>query len=519
VPEVAEPEVRQPPVEHAIGVVHLAVPHEMDEVGRHASSLEIVGFVPAERARGWANGGAPVDSLLVTRTVVSQLSALPDGPVTVAGWVETVRDQKKVQFVILRDESGAVQLVNLRAGAEGIASQSRDASADGSTIHRTPDEIAEAISSLAHGTMIRVTGELKHDERVKLGGIEVKISTLEVVSEALPETPIADDSSLDKRLDWRFLDLRRPEASLIFKIQTTFEHALRSWWVERDFIELHTPKLMASASESRAELFEMEYFETKAYLAQSPQFFKQMAQPAGFGKVFEIAPAFRADPSFTSRHATEFTSIDAEISWIDSHDDVMQMHEDLLVSAFSAVVDKHGAAIEAAFDVELSVPAAPFPRIPLAEARQIVADGGYEIPRTDGDLDPEGERRLSAWVKANHGHDFVFVTDYPTGIRPFYHMRREGDESITNSYDLLYNGVEISTGAQREHRVEKLIEQAREKGLEPEELEFYLDFFRYGVPPHGGFGMGLARVLMLMLGLGSIRETTYLFRGPTRLLP
>ncbi|WP_431356468.1 aspartate--tRNA(Asn) ligase [Microcella indica] len=446
----------------------------------------------------------------MTRTVVSQLSPLPDGPVTVAGWVETVRDQKKVQFVILRDETGAVQLVNpaTRDLEEGATAEQQAAA-----------ELTETIGALAHGTMVRVSGELKHDERVKLGGLEVKVGTLEVVSEAIAETPIAEDSSLDKRLDWRFLDLRRPEANLLFRVQTTFEHALRSYWVERDYVEIHTPKLMASASESRAELFEMEYFETKAYLAQSPQFFKQMAQPAGFGKVFEIAPAFRADPSFTSRHATEFTSIDAEVSWIDSHEDVMAMHEEALVAAFTAVVEKHGAAIEAAFDVSLSVPSLPFPRIPLAEARQIVADGGYEIPRTDGDLDPEGERRLSAWVKANHGHDFVFVTDYATGIRPFYHMRREGDGSITNSYDLLYNGTEISTGAQREHRVDVLVEQAREKGIEPEELEFYLDFFRYGVPPHGGFGMGLARVLMLMLDLGSIRETTYLFRGPTRLLP
>lgn len=455
----------------------------------------------------------------MTRTLIKNLAPLPDGTVTVAGWVDTVRDQKKVQFVILRDESGAVQLVNLRAGAEGIASQSRDASADGSAIHRTPEAIAEAISSLAHGSMVRVTGELKHDERVKLGGIEVKIASLEVVSEALPETPIADDSSLDKRLDWRFLDLRRPEANLIFRVQTTFEHALRTWWVENDFVEIHTPKLMASASESRAELFELEYFEGKAYLSQSPQFFKQMAQPAGFGRVFEIAPAFRADPSFTSRHATEFTSIDAEMSWVDSHEDVMAMHEQLLVAGFTAVVEKHGAEIEAAFGVTVEVPAVPFPRIPLAEALELVKARGYEVPRTDGDLDPEGERQLSAHVREAFGHDFVFVTDYASGIRPFYHMRHEGDAGLTKSYDLLYNGTEISTGAQREHRVDVLIAQAQEKGLEPEELEFYLDFFRYGVPPHGGFGMGLARVLMLMLGLGSIRETTYLFRGPTRLLP
>ncbi|MGY6499200.1 MAG: aspartate--tRNA(Asn) ligase [Microcella sp.] len=446
----------------------------------------------------------------MTRTLIAHLSPLPDGPVEVAGWVETVRDQKKVQFVILRDETGAVQLVN---------PATRDLDDDASDEQRAAAALTETIGGLAHGTMVRVRGELKHDERVKLGGLEVKIGSLEVASEALPETPIAEDSSLDKRLDWRFLDLRRPEANLIFRVQTTFEHALRSYFVDNDYIEIHTPKLMASASESRAELFELGYFEGTAYLAQSPQFFKQMAQPAGFGKVFEVAPAFRADPSFTSRHATEFTSIDAEFSWVESHEDVMRMHEEALAAAFGAVVAKHGDAVREAFDVELAVPSLPFPRIPLAEARRIVAEGGYEIPRADGDLDPEAERRLSAWVKANHGSDFVFVTDYDSTIRPFYHMRHEGDASLTNSYDLLFGGVEISTGAQREHRVEKLIEQAREKGLEPEELEFYLDFFRYGVPPHGGFGMGLARVLMLMLGLSSIRETTYLFRGPTRLTP
>jgi aspartyl-tRNA synthetase len=276
---------------------------------------------------------------------------------------------------------------------------------------------------------------------------------------------------------------------------------------------------MASASESRAELFEIEYFEGKAYLAQSPQFFKQMAQPAGFGKVFEIAPAFRADPSFTSRHATEFTSVDAEISWVESHEDVMAMHEQLLIAGLQAVKDKHGDAIKAAFDVDVVVPTAPFPRIPLAEAHEILKARGYEVPRADGDLDPEGERQLSEHVKETFGHEFVFVTDYATGIRPFYHRRHDDDPSLTNSYDLLFNGVEISTGAQREHRVDVLVEQAKEKGLDPEELGFYLDFFRHGVPPHGGFGMGLQRVMMLLLHQPSIREVTYLFRGPNRLLP
>ncbi|SIO08612.1 aspartate--tRNA(Asn) ligase [Agromyces cerinus] len=450
-----------------------------------------------------------------TRTLVKNLAALPDGPVTVSGWVETVRDQKKVQFVILRDESGAVQLVN-PATREVDPSLTEPAEvAEASARLAT----TEAISALAHGSFITVTGELKHDERVKLGGLEVKIASFEVVTAANPETPIAADSSLDKRMDWRFLDLRHPKQALIFRIQTTFLHALRGVWVEKGLIEIQTPKLMASASESRAELFEVEYFEGKAYLAQSPQFFKQMAQAAGFGGVFEVGPAFRADPSFTSRHATEFTSIDTEISWIDSHEDVMALHEELMVAGFQAVVDKHGAEIAELFGIELTVPTRPFPRIPLAEAKQIVADRGYVIPRADDDMDPEGERQISAYVKEAFGHDFVFLTDYASSIRPFYHMRHEGDPSLTNSYDLIYNGVEISTGAQREHRIDVLIEQARDKGMDPEELEFYLDFFRYGVPPHGGFGMGLARVLMLMLEEHSIRETTYLFRGPTRLQP
>ena len=442
---------------------------------------------------------------MTQRTLITDLAAAADGPISVSGWVDTVRDQKKVQFVVLRDESGAVQLVHPRAFAE-----------DGTP---EPDELAETISGLAQGTFLTATGELKHDERVKLGGVEIKLEGLEIAGAANPETPIADDTGVDKRMDWRFLDLRQPKNNLIFRIQTTLEHAWRTYWVENDFIELHTPKLMASASESKAELFEVDYFEGKAYLSQSPQFFKQMAQPAGFGKIFEVGPAFRADPSFTSRHATEFTSVDSEISWIDSHEDVMRLHEELLVAGFQAVKDKHGAEIEALFGVEVTVPTTPFPRIPLAEAKRIIAERGYTVPRTDDDMDPEGERQIAAYVKEEFGHEFVFLTDYASSIRPFYHMRHEGDPSLTNSYDLIFNGVEISTGAQREHRVDILIEQAKDKGLDPEELDFYLDFFRYGVPPHGGFGMGLSRVLMLMLHLSNIRESTYLFRGPTRLLP
>jgi len=443
------------------------------------------------------------------RTLVSQLQSREDGPVSVSGWVETVRDQKKVQFVILRDETGAVQLVNPATRPDPEASgQDADALA-----------LTALISELSTGTFLTVTGDLKHDERVKLGGVEIKIASLDIAASALPETPIAADSGLDKRMDWRFIDLRQRRNALIFRISTTLEHAMRTYWVERDYIELHTPKLMDSPAEGNAELFALEYFgDQTAYLAQSPQHYKQMAQAAGFGKIFEIGDVFRADPSFTSRHATEFTSVDAEISWIDSYEDVAAMQEELIATAFAAVKEKHDAEIEELFGQTVEVPTLPFPRIPLAEAREIVKARGYEIPRTDGDLDPEGERQVSAHVKETYGSDFVFVTDYHPEIRPFYHMRN-AETGLTNSYDLLYRGTEITTGAQREHRIDVLEAQALEKGLSLEGLAHYLDFFRYGVPPHGGFGMGLARVLMLMLGQDSIREVTFLFRGPTRLAP
>jgi aspartyl-tRNA synthetase len=244
-----------------------------------------------------------------------------------------------------------------------------------------------------------------------------------------------------------------------------------------------------------------------------------MAMAAGLGRVFEIGPVFRADPSFTSRHATEFVSVDMEMSFIDSHEDVMQFQEQLMVKAITAVKEKHGAEIERLYGFEVKIPSTPFPRIPLAEAHAIVESRGYKVPRQDGDLDPEGERQIAAHAEENFGHEFVFLTDYPKNIRPFYHMRHEHDESITKSYDLIWKGTEITTGAQREHRIDVLEAQAKDKGLDPEGLGFYMDFFRYGAPTHGGFGMGLTRVVMLLLNLPNIREASFLFRGPNRLQP
>jgi nondiscriminating aspartyl-tRNA synthetase len=434
-----------------------------------------------------------------TRTHISDLESHIGETVRLRGWVHAVRDQKRVQFIVLRDETGLAQLVLPR--------------------DETPTELNEAVSRLTPESAVTVSGLVVADERVKLGGLEVQLQELSVDSLAEPELPVTADSSLDKRIDWRYLDLRRPDRRLIFEVQSTVEHAMREHWREQGFIEIHTPKLMGSASESGAELFKVEYFDRTAYLAQSPQFYKQMAMAGGLGKVFEIGPVFRANPSFTSRHDTEFTSVDVEIAWIDSHEDVMGFEERWLAHVLAAVCERHGAQIADTFDTQLAAPSVPFPRIPLAEAKELLSRHGHEPPGEGHDLDPPSERALSAILAREMGSEFVFVTDYPVEVRPFYHMRHEDRPHLTKSFDLLWRGIEITTGAQREHRYEQLLSQAHEKNVDMGPIQYYLDFFRFGAPPHGGFGFGLTRLLMQMLGQDNVREVTFLYRGPNRLQP
>jgi len=435
----------------------------------------------------------------VTRTLIGQLPQHLDEQVTVRGWVQALRDQKRVQFLILRDETGTAQAVLPKQDP--------------------PNELNDLVSSLTDESAVSVTGVAVGDERVKLGGLELKIESLEIDSLAEPELPIAADSALDKRIDWRYLDLRRPDRRLIFEVQTTTERAMREFWHSEGFIELHSPKFMGSASESGAELFRVEYFDGQAFLAQSPQFYKQMAMAAGFGKVFEVGPVFRANPSFTSRHDTEFTSVDVEISWIDSHEEVMAFEERWLAHALEVVKERHGEEIEATFSTELIVPAVPFPRVTLDDAKALLREHGQEPPGAGHDLDPPSERALSEIIKERHGHEFAFVTDYPTTVRPFYHMRHADRPDLTKSFDLLWRGIELTTGAQREHRHEQLLAQAEDKNVDVGPIEYYLNFFRYGAPPHGGFGFGLTRLLMQMLGQENVREVTFLYRGPHRLEP
>ncbi len=432
------------------------------------------------------------------RTYVCALRGSCDQRVLIRGWVQTVRDQKKMQFIILRDHTGFVQVVHSKG----------------------EDALSILLSSITVESAVEVTGTVMANEKVKLGKLEVVLDNLTVVNAAPIQLPITAESVLDLRLDWRFLDLRRPANTLVFKIQTAVEQAMREYWTQNGFIEIHSPKLMGAASESGAELFSVKYFGGTAYLAQSPQFYKQMAMAAGFDRVFEVGPVFRANPSFTSRHDTEFTSVDVEISWIDSHEDVMAFEEEWIRYVLQSVKSKYGEEIRREFGMEVDVPTTPFQRITMAQAYEMLANSGHVLsPETKGDLDPEGERRLCAMVKEQTGQEFVFVTDYPISVRPFYHMRHEDNPQITKSFDLLWKGLEVTTGAQREHRYDILLRQVQEKGLNPEPIQSYLDCFRYGCPPHGGYGFGLTRMLMILLGVKNVREVTFLYRGPNRLAP
>jgi len=433
---------------------------------------------------------------LSKRIITSELKEAKLGSnVVLAGWVEKYKHMGKVAFINLRDRGGYAQVVV----PEGMDK---------------PKEINRE-------SVVAVKGKVKKS-LAKAGGKELEANEIEIMSEAVTPLPIdfsgRIDTDLSKRLDHRYVDLRNPKNLLIFEITTHLLKAMRDYYVDNGYIEINTPKIIGAASESGAELFALPYFKKTAYLAQSPQFYKQMAMAAGFEKVFEIAPVFRANPSFTTRHDTEFTMVDFEISWINSHLDVMASEEKWVKNFMSKIKKEYGSKIKEIFGEEVVVPKVPFPKITMEEAQRLVKKNGGKITKM-GDLNPENEKLIGRLIKKKYGGDFVFIIDYPIEVRPFYHMRHPNNPSLTKSFDLLYKGVEITTGAQREHRYDVLVKQAKEKGIQPKSIQFYLDFFRYGIPPHGGGALSHTRIIKQMLGLSNVREATFLPRDPERLSP
>src|SRR3989344_2303887 len=438
----------------------------------------------------------------MNRTLIGELGKHIGETVSISGWVDVRRDQGKMVFFDFRDVSGMVQGVVLPKEESAL---------------KTAKELRPEFVVKVEG-LVNKRPEKNCNPNVQNGNIELEIKNIHILSVADPNLPIQvhekneNEAAQQHRLDWRWIDLRKPENALIFKVWTAMEQSFMSYCVVNGYIQIHSPKTVVTSTESGSELFEVKYFDTKAYLAQSPQLYKQMAMASGFEKVFEIGPVFRANPSFTSRHDTEFTMYDVEISFIESHHDLMREEEQMMIAIFKAIQKKCGAEIKKVYGQEVIVPTAPFPKITLREAKKVLHDLGVQSERGE-DLSPEEERALAKYIQDKEGHEFVFIHEWPASVRAFYSMRLESDPTLTKSFDLLYKGLEITSGAQREHRVEELSKQILEKGLKLEPFESYINFFKYGCPPHGGFAPGPSRLLMKLLGLENVREVTYLYCG------
>lgn len=419
-----------------------------------------------------------------------------DRSIMLEGWLVTVRRARALSFLVLKDRTGEIQ---------GVC----------------PNAIAASLTDLNPESALRVRGLARRGRPGAHSAIEVDVQTIELVAPAAAPLPLLPGASDEQRLDHRYLDLRQPRRQLIFRAQSSLEWAARKFLLQREFLELHTPKITAGGSESGAAVFKLPYFGREACLVQSPQFYMQMAMAAGMDRVYEVGPVFRAEAAHTNRHATEFTCLDVEQSWLEETGALMDLAEALLREMLSAVRERHGDEVLRTLGLPVEVPDTPIPRLPLALARQLHPDlAGGRLPH-------QAEQLLCKHARELSGHSFVFVTDYPAADRPFYTRHREdvpGTPPLTCSFDLLWRGMEIASGCLREHRHERLQRQAAAAGLDDQALsvylrDFYLPMFRHGCPPHGGFGIGLDRLMMALLGQASIRETSFSYRGPDRHVP
>jgi len=429
-----------------------------------------------------------------------KLSKKEDGKkVVLCGWVDSLRVQGKIGFLLLRDREGIVQCFLNKS-------------------------LVEKFGDLSSESVVLVSGEVKKRPEnqiraeMKTGEIEVSVASMEVLNASEVPLPIEIEEEttthIDKRLDNRFLDVRRARISAIFRVRAEIYRASVEYFSSEGFVSIQTPKLTASGVESGAEEFKLDYFGREAALAQSPQVYKQMMVASGLEKVFEIGTVFRAEKSHTTRHLTEFTGIDMEMGFISSEEDVMKVVEGYMKAMIGAVKKNCQEELEL-LGVKLN-DVKKIPRLTMAEAKKVLSSRGKKL-KVDDDLDAEAEKKLGVYVREKYKSDFVLVTDYPWLVRPFYHMKSKGKG--TKSFDLIYNGVEIATGAQREHRLAELEKQCKEKKIDLKKMDFYRNIFRFGCPPHGGVGLGLDRMTEQLLLLDNVREAILLPRDPERLTP
>ena len=421
-----------------------------------------------------------------------------DGTTTVRGWVQDIRNMGGISFLTLRDRHGTIQVTMPKK--------------------KIDSELFGLLTKLSRETVVSVTGEVKASNQTALG-LEVIPASAEVLSEAAVPLPMGVidkvNVEMDTRLNNRLMDLRKPEIRAIFELKALMVELIEEAVRGNGFVQVYTPKISAAGAEGGAELFQVQYFDRPAYLAQSPQLYKQILMSTGLDRIYEIAPAFRAERSNTNRHVTEFISFDGEMSWIENEEQVMAMIEEIVDHVLVGLRERGKRQLEI-LGKEISVPARPYPILTYSECLKIVNDGGLPLKEGD-DLGTEGEKIVGDYM-AQNGVDLYFIAEYPEEAKPFYIMEKDGTP-YSFSFDLDYRGQEISSGGQREHRYDRLVARMEKKGLNPEDFSFYLDAFRYGMPPHGGWGIGIERLLVKMLDLPNIREAILFPRDPSRLSP
>jgi aspartyl-tRNA synthetase len=414
----------------------------------------------------------------------------------VCGWVHEVRDLGGLAFFLIRDRTGIIQVTIPKK--------------------RSSDAVLAAVKQVSRESVVRVAGMVKAIDKAP-GGRELVPDLFEIIS--LADSPLPLDvvekvpADLDTRLDARFLDARRPRVAAVFRIRSAATYAVNQYLHHEGFINITTPKIVAAATEGGTELFPIAYFDKEAFLNQSPQLYKQMMMAAGFEKVYEIGPIFRAEEHNTTKHLNEATSIDIEVSYVD-HNEVMRILEELIVKTYEYV---KATCNDELCNLEIdnfTIPKAPFPRLPYHEAIEI-AKKKIEDPISYGDdISPAAEKGIGAEMGGHY-----FIVDWPSEIRPYYAMPYDNDPSICKAFDLMHPRMELSSGAQRVHQHDLLVQQIKKKGLNPESFEFYLRPFRYGMPPHAGWGLGTDRLIMTMLGLSNVREAVLFPRDMHRLVP
>lgn len=414
--------------------------------------------------------------------------------VILCGWVHEIRDLGKVKFLILRDKEGFLQITAKKEICD--------------------EKILNLIERISRESVVKVEGIIKRNAQAPRG-LELTPEKIEVLS--LAETPLPldvtkkVDADIDTRLDNRFLDLRKLEVAAIFKLRAKIVNAARNFLIRNKFIEIYTPKIITAAAEGGTELFPVSYFDKDAFLAQSPQLYKQTMMATGFDRVFEITPYFRAEEHDTRRHLNEITAIDIEMAFIESEEEVMKVLEGMTIEILKEASNSEELKF---LKKKVNVPKKII-KIEYDAALEYLSEKGKKIPWGE-DLDRESEKSLGDIVRKKFNEEIYFIVHYPLKAKPFYTMPLK--EKYSRSFDLEYKGVEIASGSQRIHQYELLKKRIKEKGLKPENFEFYLNAFRYGMPPHGGFGFGIDRVMMQILELG-IREVVLFPRDRNRLTP